>query len=104
MADGTSIVCNFLDAQGHGPCFEMEKGLDALNDISCALGYTNEGYHRGSAFENFIRDNPGAVQAIMDWIAKQTDKSTDWQEKLAIDEDESEEDDQLERESPDDQT
>ena len=90
MLDGKSIVSNFLEGNGHGPCFEMEKGLEALNDISAALGYTNEGYYRGSAFENFIRDNPGAVHAIMDWIAEQTDKDIDWQHNLSF-EDEPEE-------------
>ena len=50
--------------------FEGSSGLDNLNKLCGALGYTEDGFKYGSKLERFLEDNPGAMCAIVEWIAE----------------------------------
>lgn len=52
-------------------CYRLEgsTGVRNLEKIVEALGYDSR--FAGSAIINFLEDNPGAQQAIYDWIAEQ---------------------------------
>lgn len=80
---GEELVQNFMDNE-RLYCLEGNQGLEALNKLTETLGYTNEQYHQGSALENFLRDNSGACQALVNWIAEWTDKNKDWQDALYL--------------------
>lgn len=67
---------------------EGEQGFNNLCMIANALGYKDvmgfgslpNGAHVGD-FMEFLSDNPGAVEAIHEWIRENGEK-TDWKEKL----------------------
>jgi len=48
--------------------FEGDTGLKNLNQITKAIGYKGHGFMYGSSLEEFLSDNPGACNAIKDWI------------------------------------
>lgn len=48
--------------------FEGSSGLDNLNKICNAIGYCGHGFKFGSSLEEFLGDNPGACDAIIEWL------------------------------------
>ena len=50
---------------------EGDRGLEHLNNLANTLGYQRSGFMYGSSLERFLSDNPGAQQAIVDWISNQ---------------------------------
>lgn len=48
--------------------FEGESGVKKLEVVLKEIGYKESGFAYGSAVENFLQDNPGAIQAILDFI------------------------------------
>lgn len=61
--------------------FESEKGIVQLNTIAKDLGYRDEPFKYGSPIEQFLVDNPGAMEAIVTWIrANMT--FPEWQEAI----------------------
>lgn len=48
--------------------FEGDRGLDDLNKICNAIGYRENGFKYGSSLEVFLSDNPGACEAIIEWL------------------------------------
>lgn len=63
--------------------FEGDSGLDRLNDLCYALGYKGHNFKYGSSLEEFLVDNPGAVNAIIDWIQKVgDDNDLIWRDNL----------------------
>lgn len=52
---------------------EGEKGIDNLNKLAKVLGYNEDGFKYGSPLENFLKDNPGAVEKILEFIANEAD-------------------------------
>lgn len=48
--------------------FEGESGVKKLEVVLNEIGYKESGFAYGSAVENFLQDNPGAIQAILDFI------------------------------------
>lgn len=61
----------------HGIIAEGEKALDQLNDLCKDLGYKKDGFLYGSSLEKFFLDNPGAVEAIHDWIEENYEDELD---------------------------
>lgn len=60
--------------------FEGDSGLAKLEKIAEAIGYEKHGFLYGSPLEVFLSDNPGAQQALLEWIS---DNGTpEWQESL----------------------
>jgi hypothetical protein len=49
---------------------EGQESVRGLNTIAKEIGYKDSGFMFGSAFEEFLSDNPGAVQALHEWIEK----------------------------------
>ena len=60
--------------------FEGDSGLESLGKIFEAMGYEEHNFKYGSFVEVFLADNPGAVEAIIDWIEEQN--VPEWKEKL----------------------
>lgn len=48
---------------------EGERGISNLNNLCFMIGYDKDGFKYGSAFERFIQDNPGCIDAIHMWMA-----------------------------------
>jgi hypothetical protein len=74
---------------------EGETGVKNLCRLTNAIGYKDPQYfgqfaHDGSYGDliEFLEDNPGAVEAIIDWIGEQD--FPEWNEALTEDEDEEE--------------
>ena len=66
---------------------EGDTGVQNLETIAIALGYRNEGYRYGSPIERFLSDNPGAIEALHDWIRDNGDNAA-WSDTFSSDEDE----------------
>ena len=63
--------------------FEGDKGVEDLNTFVKALnptGYREEGYRYGSSLERFLSDNPGACEAIVEWVKAQD--LQEWRESI----------------------
>ena len=58
--------------------WEGSTGVRNLDKLVKAIGY-NDRY--GDAIHNFLCDNPGAIEAIVEWI--RDGRCTDWAEMLA---------------------
>jgi hypothetical protein len=50
--------------------FEGERGLRNLNQIATELNYSESNLRFGSPLEQFLQDNPGAMQALVDWTGE----------------------------------
>lgn len=60
--------------------FEGESGLQNINKVCEALGYRATGFRFGTNLEVFLTDNPGAVEAILEWINEQND--SEWRNNI----------------------
>ena len=65
--DKSEIFDKYLDEENLR-CFEGDPGVERLNKICKQLGYSEDGFKYGSSLENFLKDNSGASEAIVDWI------------------------------------
>jgi hypothetical protein len=71
------ILTHWQDQEPSRHRFEGETGVETLNELTTAIGY-----QRG--LEHFLEDNPGAIEAIVEWIEEQADQGyTGWKSKLA---------------------
>lgn len=66
--------------------FEGDSGLKSLNKVAEAIGYNGHSYAFGSPLEEFLSDNPGAQEALIEWIGK-TNAPT-WREFLTVEDEE----------------
>lgn len=58
--------------------FEGERGVGSLKQILKEVcGYSD---NWGGVLENFFADNPGATEAVLEWISSQ--RVPEWQENL----------------------
>lgn len=71
---------------------EGERGFRNLEELVETLGY-GEGWMRGRAIEDFLTDNPGAVEAVLQFIGEWVERNDEWAERLqeAVEEDTEEE-------------
>ena len=60
---------------------EGERGVRNLEKLCETLGY-GEGFMRNRAIEEFLCDNPGAVQAVVEFIGEWVARNSDWQDRL----------------------
>ena len=76
----------------HFRSIEGERGFRNLEQLVETLGY-GAGWMRGRAIEDFLADNPGAVEAVLQFIGEWVERNNDWAERLqeAVEEYESEE-------------
>ncbi len=60
--------------------FEGDTGMKHLNTLTRDMGYKGHGFEYGSSLEAFLSDNPGAQEAIVNWVREQN--INDWKEEL----------------------
>lgn len=65
---------------------EGERGLKNLETVVEALGYRKHSFRYGELIEVFLADNPGAVEAIQDWISEQN--IPEWNDRVEMELDE----------------
>ena len=73
--DRADIVEQYMDN-----CFrsvEGEQGVRNLEQMCEALGY-GEGFMRGRAIEEMLADNPGAVEAVANFLAEWAERNGAW--------------------------
>ena len=73
--DGGELVDKFLSMKGIHH-WEGERGVSGLEDLAQALNseYRDLNY--------FLVDNPGALEAIANWISEWADRTEEWKESL----------------------
>ena len=81
MADGADLIQKWQDQNG-AHSFEGDSGLERLEDLVDVLGYSGHGFRFGDPIQQFLSDNPGAVEAILAWIEEQVDQTPEWRESL----------------------
>jgi hypothetical protein len=59
---------------------EGDSGIGNLNEILKGIGYRGHQFKYGSPVEAFLSDNPGAMEAILDWIGKQN--CEEWRDEI----------------------
>jgi len=74
--------------------FEMSQGIENLNKLLSDAGYREEPFKYGSSLERFLQDNPGAIQAILEWFGNNMDEDTEQNLLSEIPESEDDEDDE----------
>ena len=57
---------------------EGETGVRNLENVCEHLGY-GQGWMRNRAIEEFLTDNPGAVEALFQFISEWALRNSDWQ-------------------------
>jgi hypothetical protein len=55
-------------------CFEGQSGVRSLTNLVGVLGYTD--------IEDFLCDNSGAMEAMINWIGSRAD--IDWSHKIGL--------------------
>ena len=60
---------------------EGEQGVRNLETMCEHLGY-GQGYMRGRAIEEMLADNPGAVEAVAQFLADWAVRNTEWNSAL----------------------
>lgn len=60
--------------------YHFEGSTTNLEKLVRDIGYRADAF--GSAIENFLIDNPGAQNAIVDWISEWIDRNSDWHDLL----------------------
>lgn len=61
---------------------EGTDGVLNLENICDLLGYTKGQFFRANSIMNFLADNPGALESILEFIRDHIDKNPEWQENL----------------------
>ena len=61
---------------------EGEQGVRNLEQMCETLGY-GSGFMRGRAIEEMLQDNPGAVEAVVQFLADWAVRNTEWNAALA---------------------
>jgi hypothetical protein len=63
--------------------FEGDTGVANLNKICKAIGYKGHQFKYGSPVESFLSDNPGAIEAILEWMCDQDIE--EWRNEITTD-------------------
>lgn len=75
--------------------WEGEPGVENFEKFAKAIGYPGNQFRFGSPIESFLCDNPGAIEAIIEWIVEF--KCPEWQTNLESELEEEEDGDDFER-------
>lgn len=63
--------------------FERTDGVlavESLEQLAETLGY---GHSLDHAINEFLADNPGAIEAVLQFVMDQAERNTEWQDRLA---------------------
>ena len=77
MADVNGLLNDYIDQENLR--FEGDRGVRDLEKLVEVLGYDSR--FAASSIHNFLSDNPGAMEAIINWIGEQN--SQDWADSLS---------------------
>ena len=80
MGNRQNVVDTYMDNNFFR--MEGEAGVRNLEQMCEVLGY-GQGYMRGRAIEEMLADNPGAVEAVANFLAEQAVRNTEWNSALA---------------------
>jgi hypothetical protein len=61
---------------------EGERGVRNLETLCETLGY-GKGFMHNRAVEEFLSDNPGAIEAVLEFIGTWVERNDEWAEALA---------------------
>ena len=70
---------------------EGTDGVRKLDDLCADLGYTRGQFIGANPIMNFLADNPGALQGIVEFIGEWVERNEEWQDNLGLNEEEEEE-------------
>src|SRR5277367_3873404 len=63
-------------------CIEGFSGVKKLENLCNAIGYEKGDFlGQNMALTNFLADNPGAIEAVIEWIGEQ--ESENWEESIS---------------------
>ena len=79
--DGSVVLRKWQD-KNRAWNFEGDSGMDKFEKLVEALGYRDTGFRHGSPIEAFLSDNPGAMEAILQFVEEQLDQNSEWRENL----------------------
>ena len=79
MGQRQNVVDTYMD--NYFFRFEGEQGVRNLEQMCETLGY-GQGYMRGRAIEEMLADNPGAVEAVAQFLAEWAVRNTEWNAAL----------------------
>ena len=79
MGQRQNVVDTYMD--NYFFRFEGEQGVRNLEQMCETLGY-GSGYMRGRAIEEMLADNPGAVEAVAQFLAEWAVRNTEWNAAL----------------------
>lgn len=87
------LVSEFVDQNNLR--FEGDSGVESFEKLVEAMGYKAHAFRFGQLAEVFLSDNPGAIEALVEWISKQ--RIQEWANNLQshlseLDDDEDDED------------
>lgn len=81
----------------HNVRTEGQAGLNSLERLVRILGY-GTGFMQNRPVEDFLLDNPGAIEAMLDFVAKHATPGSEWHtaltDVLPPEEDEDEDEDE----------
>jgi len=64
--------------------FEGTDGVRNLDDLCANLGYTSGQFNGANPIMNFLADNSGAMEAVVDFIRDCIGRIPEWQESLEL--------------------
>ena len=79
MGQRQNVVDTYMD--NYFFRMEGEQGVRNLETMCEHLGY-GQGYMRGRAIEEMLADNPGAVEAVAQFLAEWAVRNTEWNAAL----------------------
>jgi hypothetical protein len=90
--DFTAVYTEWCDANKIHR-WEGDPGVENLNSLCKAIGYTGHQFKFGSPLEHFLSDNPGAIEEIIEWIIEWGENNAEWKSALESELEEKEEED-----------
>ena len=75
--DFDEIFDHWRSKKRHGHHWEGDTGVRNFEDLTKDIGYDQ-------GIDQFLADNPGAIETILEWIAEHAEKGgIEWKENLA---------------------
>lgn len=74
--DFDDILDHWCQRHPHGYRWEGESGVRNFEQLTKDIGYRQ-------GIEEFLADNPGAIETLLEWISEWSEKGTGWKTKLA---------------------
>ena len=83
MQDTNELFDKYLD-DNRMYHFEGTDGVRKLDDLCANLGYTRGQFIGANPLMNFLADNPGAMEAVVEFVRDQIGRIPEWQENLEL--------------------